>query len=91
MNGDVQKINEIKEKINKIYEGKTGTVKEFTAEEKAVLTQFSDVTFYYDSLFKNLRDVYGETYENGVMNRLRDIMRDAFNFYNGKKIKAAIE
>lgn len=91
MNGDVQKINELKEKINKIYEGKTGTVKEFTAEEKAVLTQFSDVTFYYDSLFKNLRDVYGETYENGVMNRLRDIMRDAFNFYNGKKIKAAIE
>ena len=91
MNGDAQKINELKEKVNKIYESKTATVKNFTPEEKEVLQQFSDVTFYYDSMFKNLRDVYGETYENGVMNRLRDIMRDAFNFYNEKNIKAAIE
>ena len=91
MNGDAQKINELKEKVNKIYESKTATVKNFTPEEKEVLQQFSDATFYYDSMFKNLRDVYGETYENGVMNRLRDIMRDAFNFYNEKNIKAAIE
>ncbi len=91
MNGDSKKIEELEGKINKIFEGKKNTVNEFTEEEKEVLQQFSDATFYYDSLFKNLRDIYGETYENGVMNKLRDIMRKAFDFYNKNNIKAAIE
>lgn len=91
MNGDVKKINELKDSINKIYESKTYNNPNFTDEEKVILEQFSDATFYYDAMFKNLRDVYGETYENGVMNRLRDIMRDAFNFYNEKNIETAIK
>lgn len=91
MNGDVKKINELKDSINKIYESKTYNNPNFTDEEKVILKEFSDATFYYDAMFKNLRDVYGETYENGVMNRLRDIMRDAFNFYNEKNIETAIK
>ena len=91
MNGDVKKINELKDSINKIYESKTYNNPNFTDEEKVILREFSDATFYYDAMFKNLRDVYGETYENGVMNRLRDIMRDAFNFYNEKNIETAIK
>ena len=91
MNGDVKKINELKDSINKIYESKTYNNPNFTDEEKVILKEFSDATFYYDAMFKNLRDVYGETYENGVMNRLRDIMRDAFNFYKEKNIETAIK